>query len=102
MEQIPFLERPTESRGEFFGDGRLAGPRHAHDHQDRWTASMRASAVEAMHAGPIGHEDRIGPADEEPAFHHTDNSPDAFVQSRGFGDAAEIAIKNAVTAVGHK
>jgi hypothetical protein len=63
---------------------------------------MGARAVEAVDAGRIGHEDRIGAADEKPAFHHTDDSPDALVQSRRFSDAAEIAIKDAVAAVGHK
>ena len=57
-------------------------------------------AVEAMDAGRVGHEDRIGAADEQPAFHHADDAPDAFLQSRRIGDAAEIAVENAVAAVG--
>ena len=63
---------------------------------------MSARAVEAMDAGGVGHKDRIGAADKKTAFHHADDPPDAFVQSRRIGDAAEIAIKNAVAAVGNK
>jgi hypothetical protein len=70
--------------------------------QDRRTAAMGARAVEPMDAGRIRDEDRIGAADEKPAFHYADDSPDALVQSRRIGDAAEIAIKDAVAAVGHK
>ena len=34
---------------------------------------MGARAVEAVDAGRIGHKNRIGAADEEPAFHHADD-----------------------------
>ena len=100
--RIALLERPAEPRREFFGDRRFAGPGHAHDHQDRRTAAMGACAVEAVDARCIGHKDRIGAADEKPAFHHADDSPDALLQSRRIGDAAEIAVENAVAAVGDK
>ena len=63
---------------------------------------MPARAVEAVDAGGVGHKDRIGAADEKPAFHHTDDSPNAPLQSRRIGDATEIAIKNAVAAVGNE
>ena len=63
---------------------------------------MGAGAIEAVDAGCISDKDRVGAANEKPAFHHTDDSPDALVQSRRFSDGAEIAIKDAVAAVGHK
>src|ERR1700722_12032393 len=102
MERIAFLERPTEPRGKFFGDGRFTGPGHAHDHEDRRTATMGACTIEAVDAGRIGNKDRVGAADEKPAFHHADDSADALIQSRRIGDAAEVAVENAVAAVSDK
>ena len=61
---------------------------------------MGACAIKAVDSGRVGDEDRVGAADEKPAFHHADDAPDALVQSRRFSDAAEIAIKDAVAAVG--
>jgi hypothetical protein len=43
---------------------------------------MGACAIEAVDAGRIGDEDRVGAADEKPAFHHAYNAPDALIQSR--------------------
>src|SRR5580704_15089754 len=63
---------------------------------------MGACTLKAVDAGLIGHEDRIGAADEKAALHHTDDTPDAVLQSCRIVDAAEIAIKNEVTAVGDK
>ena len=63
---------------------------------------MGARAVEAVDAVRIGHKNRIGATDKKSAFHHADDSSDALVQSCRIGDAAEIAIKNAIAAVGHK
>ena len=63
---------------------------------------MGAGAIEAVDAGRIGDKDRIGAADEKPAFHHADDAPDALVQSRWIGDAPEVAVENAVAAVGDK
>ena len=63
---------------------------------------MGARAVEAVDAVRVGDKDRIGAADEQAAFHHTDDVPDALLQPRRIGDAAEIAIENAVAAVGDK
>ena len=94
----------TASRGapRVLRDGRLARARDAHDHQDRRAAAMGARAVEAMDAGCIGDEDRIGAADEQAAFDHPDDAPDALLQPRRIGDGAEIAVENAVAAVGDK
>src|SRR5438093_4840071 len=61
---------------------------------------MTPRAVEPMHAGCIGDEDRIGPADEEPAFDHSDNAPDALLQPRWIGNGTEAAVENAISTVG--
>ena len=101
MQRVALLERPAEARREFLGDGRLAGARHAHDHQDRRTAAMGARAVEAMDALPVGDEHRIGAADEKAALDHPDDAADAVLEPRRVGDGAgEAAIENAVAAVG--
>ena len=63
---------------------------------------MGARAVEAVDAGCIGHENRIGAADEKSAFHDADDAPDALLQPRRIVDAAKIAIENAVAVVGNK
>src|SRR5262249_37279712 len=63
---------------------------------------MRACAVEAVEAGFRAPENPIGAADEKPAFQHTDNPPDAVLQSCRIGHAAEITIKNAVAAISDK
>ena len=63
---------------------------------------MGARAVQPVDAGRVGDKDRIGAADEQAAFHHTDDVPDALLQPRRIGDAAEIAIDDAVAAVGDK
>jgi len=63
---------------------------------------MGPCAVEAVDAGPIGHENRIGAADEKSAFHHAYNAPDALLQPRRIVDATKIAIKDKVAVVGDK
>ncbi len=100
MQRVAFLEGPAETRGQLLGDRRLAGPGHPHHHEDRRTAPMGARAIEAMDAGRVGHENRIGPTDEEAAFDHPDDAPDALLQPRRIGDGAEAAIENSVAAVG--
>src|SRR5262245_60291618 len=102
MQRIAFLERPAEPRGYVFGDGRFAGPGHAHDHQDRRTAPMGAGAIEAVDAGCISDKDRVSAANEKSAFNHTDDAPDAFIQSPWIGDGPEVAVENAVAAVADK
>ena len=100
MQRIALLEGPAQLRREFLGHGGLARAGDAHDHEDRRPAAMGMRAVEAMDAAGIGDEDRIGPADEEAAFDHPDDAPDALLQPRRIGDRAEAAIEDAVAAVG--
>ncbi len=55
-----------------------------------------------MHADGIGDEYPIGPIDEEATFDNTDDTPNALLQSRGVDDGIEVAIKDAIAAVGDK
>ena len=57
-------------------------------------------AVEAMDAGGIGDEDRIGAADEQAALDDADDAADALLQPRRIGDVAEAAVEHAIAAVG--
>jgi hypothetical protein len=66
MEPIAFLRRPAKACGKLFRHGALARTQHAHDDQDRRGAAMRTRALQAMDAGRIGNEDRLGPTDEQP------------------------------------
>ena len=61
---------------------------------------MRARAVQTSDAGGVGDEDRIGATDEEAAFDHTDDAPNALLQPRRVGNRIESAIEDAVAAVG--
>ena len=63
---------------------------------------MRAGAVEAVDASCVGNKDRIGAANEQAAFYHPDDVPNALLQSGRVADVIEVAIENAVTAVGDK
>jgi hypothetical protein len=63
---------------------------------------MGACTVKAMDTGRVGDEDRIGAADEEAALYHANDAPDAFFQSRRISDPAEVAIENAIAAVGNE
>ncbi len=63
---------------------------------------MGARTIKAMDAGRVCDEDWIGAADEEAAFQHSDDAPDALFQSRRISDATEVAIENAVAAVGNE
>src|SRR6185437_13375704 len=63
---------------------------------------MGARAVEAVDAGRVGDEDRIGSADEEAALDDADDAPDAILQSRRIGDRAEAAVEDPVAAVGRE
>src|SRR6185312_16487112 len=56
LESVAFLERPTETRLEVLGNGRLARPRNTHEHQDLRRAGMAACAVETMDALAVGDE----------------------------------------------
>src|SRR5262245_20160157 len=61
---------------------------------------MGTRAVEAVHAGSVGDEDRIGAADEKSAFDRPDNASDALLELRRIGDRTETTVENAVTAIG--
>src|SRR5262249_2197714 len=100
MERVTLLEGPAQARSQFPRDHRLARSRHAHDHQDRRTAPVRAGAVETMDTGRIGDEDRIGPADEQAALDHPDDASNALLEPRRIGDGAEAAVENSVAAIG--
>ena len=63
---------------------------------------MGARAVEAMNAGGVGDEHRIGAADEQPALDDADDTPDALVQLRRIGNAPEVAIENVIAVVGNE
>src|SRR5690349_8728020 len=99
VEIVAFLEGPSQTRRQIFGDRRLAGAGHAHDHQDRRTTAMSARAVESADAGCIGDEDRIGAADEEAAFNNANDAPDALLKARRVSNKTEGAVENAIAAV---
>ena len=103
MQGIALLQTPQASRAESSSaivdlpdpdspmTTRIGGlPRCARTLSSRWTPV--ASATKTGSARLI----------EKPAFHHADDSPNALLQSRRIGNAAEIAIKNAVPAVGNE
>src|SRR6185312_6092083 len=99
MEYVTFLERPAETRRQFLRNRRFAGAGYPHNHQDRRTAAMGARAVEALDAGRVGDEDRIGAADEKAALDDANDAPDALFQPRRIGDRSEAAIDNAIAAI---
>ena len=86
MEQVALLEWPAEARFELAGDGRLARPRDAHEHQDRRRSAMGARAVEANDALRAGDEYRIGAADEQAALDHADDAADAVLEPSRVGN----------------
>jgi hypothetical protein len=61
---------------------------------------MGACAVQTVNSVGISDEHRIGPADEQTTFHHADNVPDALIEPRRIGDAAEVAIDDPISAIG--
>jgi hypothetical protein len=61
---------------------------------------MSARAVEAVDAGRVGDEDRIGTADEKAAFDNADNPPNTLLKPRRVSDRTKAAVKNAIAAVG--
>ena len=64
-------------------------------------AAMGACAVEAMDPLPVRDEHRVGAADEKAALDHPDDAADAVLEPRRVGDGAgEVAIENAVAAIG--
>ena len=63
----------------------LPDPRHAHDHEDRRPPPIARALSRRWTPAASATKDRIGAADEKPAFRHTDDTPDAYLQSRRIG-----------------
>jgi hypothetical protein len=61
---------------------------------------VRAGAVETVDAGCVGNKNRISAANEQAAFDHPDDVPNALLQSGRIADLIEVAIENAVATVG--
>jgi carbohydrate kinase (thermoresistant glucokinase family) len=55
-----------------------------------------------LHAARIGDEDVLGATDEQPAFDHADDAPDAFLEPCWIGDLTEPAVEDAIAAVGNE
>src|SRR6516164_8459231 len=100
MKRVALLKGPAEARGKLLGDCRFARTRNSHDDQNWRTAPVRAGAVEAVDASCVSNKDRVSAANEQAAFDHPDDVPNAFLQSGRVADAIEVTIENAVAAVG--